>query len=187
MGEVSKASHKTAPRPKKTAFLPPQQSILSKKRTEGIIVIHNGENVTPEALNPLTYEGARERKVDVHNIRSTEDLKPETRAFTQSTSQFHTELHRQTLQAETLFPQSYVSASFVDDVVIEPEKKDSRSVSIMGDETESPRAEALIEDTPKKYPTHISLILKETSTTIIFEVPSKTVEKNTDEGITSVF
>lgn len=166
-------------------FVPPK-SILSSKQTGAFRIIKEGEDVTPEPLNPLrSPEGAKEQKISAYELtgdptQSAADLK----IFqTQSISRFQTELHKQTLQGHSQFQQSYISSEYADDVIIEPERKESPSGSIVIEEDEQRLGIVPgVDISPKSMPTHISLILAETPTFFLLDLPSKTVEKNTPEG-----
>ncbi|KAK4876062.1 hypothetical protein RN001_012484 [Aquatica leii] len=162
----------------------PIKSILSKKQTGEIKIHYEGEDLTPETLNPLLNEGCKLKELSTI-IQKKIDEKAATAdaaMFSQSTSRFHTELHKQQMYAESVFRQSY-NASFVDDVVIEPERKLSIALSSIDKEEETPIVElSEIPSIVLQMPSHISLLLKETNTFYLLDLPSKTVEKGSEEG-----
>ncbi|KAF5298180.1 hypothetical protein FQA39_LY02604 [Lamprigera yunnana] len=176
---TAKSNKKEVVQHQKTPF----KSILSKKQTGGINVTYEGEDVTPEPLNSLLNEGCNLMKVD-SALKKTDSktTTSDTKIFIQSTSRFHTELHKQQVYAETIFLQSY-RASLIDEVFIDPECKISLSITSADKKDDEAIPEVFEYRTSySKMPSRISLLLKETNTIYIFELPSQTVNKNSEEA-----
>ncbi|KAF5306983.1 hypothetical protein FQR65_LT07206 [Abscondita terminalis] len=174
---VAISTEKTALKQQKS----PIKSILSKKHIETIKVIYDDEDLTPETLNPLLNEGCLVKELGATILKKLEEKTSATDSalFSQSTSRFHTALHKQQIYAETVYRQSY-HESFIDEVVIDPERK----LSTSSDENEEERQfESHAEYTSViKMPSHINLLLKETTTFYLLDLPSKTVDRDSEEG-----
>ncbi|KAK5645037.1 hypothetical protein RI129_006337 [Pyrocoelia pectoralis] len=157
---------------------------LTKKKTGVVKVLLDNEDVTPEALNPLLNEATKMVTEIVTHIRTLDEkITADGKLFTQSTSRFHSELHKQQIFADTVFRQSYRTLSLIDEIVIEPERKltlSSESVTKLDDHDNVERG--VVQTALVKMPPHISLLLKETPTIFLLELPSKTVDKNSDEA-----
>lgn len=149
-------------------------------------IILEDEDRTPLPLNPPAYEETQEKQIsstelgDMMGTKSSRSDKSIALFAGQVISKFHTELHHQTVLAQSMFQRSYIGTrSTDDDVVIEADIEESEdsvktySGSIVSD---------LFRYEDKRIPTHITLTLNETSTFYILDLPSSSVDKETDLG-----
>lgn len=138
---------------------------------EQFVILLDGKNVTPKRLNPLSYEKGKERQLsslDITGARSKSSNEVETY---QSNLIFLSEFRQASRGSVTV--QSYADADepmILYDPAAFPVVIDS-NVYIMPQQKD------------EKMPEYVSVVLKETSTEYIFELPSKTADKDTEEGL----
>ncbi|KAB0795109.1 hypothetical protein PPYR_11948 [Photinus pyralis] len=162
----------------------PIRSVLAKRLTGAVKVLLDGEDVTPEPLNPALNEatkGGTEIVTSIRKLDKNKSLTADAKLFTESTTRFHSELHKQQVFADTVFRQSYHTASLVDNIVIEPERKLTLSTDSSSKQDVAIDV-AAVQTAFVKMPSHISLLLKETPTYFLLELPSKTVDKDSEEA-----
>lgn len=151
-------------------------------------IILDDEDRTPLSLVPLTYDETQEKLIsssELGDAGKSSRSEKSIAVFGQVMSKFHTELHHQTIMAQSMFQRSYIGTrSTDDDVVIEADIEESEpsvktySASIISDAL-------LYED--KRIPSHISLTLNETPTFYILDLPSSSVDKETELGKKNIY
>lgn len=122
--------------------------------------------MTPKPLNPLYYERGRERQISTYDMSGMQVSKSsvEMDMFQQST--MHQSMIRQYSRKSTVQEDTNEYGIIIDPTIA----RYPSYTSVDGQKKE------------EKMPAHVSLILKETPTYFIFELPSKTAEKDTEEG-----
>ncbi|XP_068898446.1 dynein axonemal intermediate chain 4-like isoform X2 [Tenebrio molitor] len=149
-------------------------------------VIYEGVDVTPVYLNPYLYEGGKERQISImDNLTKENSFMLQRSSLNRVDSQkFQTNLllQKQEIETATLTHRSIVtSAYFGDDIVIPAisiTSKSEYSADFVEEDVESVGEEPV----EQAIPEHISLILKETATIFLLDLPSATVPKASDEA-----
>ena len=147
-------------------------------------VLYGGKDVTPKPLNPLSFKEGKERQLSVLNIVGKGNVTQSSfsgstfRIYSRTSfSRLQTELHLQSILAESAFQQSFLTGTFVDYMTLEPERGKSVASDIIGFEEEY-----YVEE-PSEMPSKITVVLVETPTIFIFDIPSCTAYKDTEEGM----
>lgn len=149
-------------------------------------IIFQDEDLTPQPLNPIGGDDTLEKQVTLSDLGAGETgVKTSMSARSlsifagQNLSRFHTELHNQTVGAQSYFQHSKITTAGDEDLILGDDVEDSEgstktySGSVVSD---------LFRYEDKKIPTHITLTLAETPTFYILDLSSSTVEKDTEEG-----
>ncbi|CAH1156209.1 unnamed protein product [Phaedon cochleariae] len=164
--------------------------ISPKRKTLPLpIILRDGVDVTPKPLNPEIFTGGRERQLSVYDIGLERD-RLETRASrshsqslnvfrTQSTVRFKPEYGKTRDDSNQYRGSVSQGSNFFDPIIsdIEDEQASISNISVPLEPSKE-----IQEDRVKKIPSHISLILTETNTFFILDMPSCTAIKDTDEG-----
>ncbi|XP_063921655.1 dynein axonemal intermediate chain 4-like [Zophobas morio] len=160
--------------PKQKSVPPPRQ----------VIITVDGKDVTPMPLNPYLFEGGRERQISIlDNLTKDQSfmLQPHHSSLGRVDSQkFQTNLllQKQEVESAAFTHRSIVtSAYFGDDIVIPA----FGSVVSYSDDTSVDVEEAEAFHEPA-IPDHISLVLKETDTFFLLDLPSCSVSKDSEQA-----
>ncbi|CAG9829255.1 unnamed protein product [Diabrotica balteata] len=171
---------------KKRSFTGSRRPILvttRRRTTQDLSILHEGKDVTPKPLNPEVYSEGKERQISVYEIgeRYSEYKISESVSLaitrSQSTVRFKHELDKQHHQSSIQYKGSVpfdASDYYLGIFVIPESHSDIRSTSTIEEEIKP-----II---MKPMPTTISLILKETPTFFVLDLPSCTAIKDTEEG-----
>lgn len=155
-------------------------------------IIVDGIDQTPKPLNQCLFKGGKERQLSVYEValdrHGAVDHKTSRStsisAFkTQSTVRFKADFDK--LAAEIGGSPIGASISYgsnITDLVYTPELSFETEDSESLQSTEVSEADEPAKMESKKLPTHISLILSETETFFLLDIPSSTSEKDTEEG-----
>ncbi|XP_023025428.1 dynein axonemal intermediate chain 4 isoform X2 [Leptinotarsa decemlineata] len=163
--------------------------VTTKRKTlPNVSIFHDGIDVTPKRLNPEIFTGGRERQISVYDISvdRTERSDGKTSRNTslnlfksQSTVRFKQELEQHYTTNSTQYKGSITyGANYFDVFLLENIEDDQ---SLVSSDATGLSEEEIITDM-KKLPTHISLILRETNTFFLLDLPSCTSLKDTEEG-----
>lgn len=126
----------------------------------------NGKNVTPKPLNPLSYEKGRERQISLLDMGCTRS-KSSNELDTYQSNVLYSDMRQ--FSRKSVTQQSYFEST----IVLETAGQISDINSIYN-------MMPIIKE--EKMPEYVSIVLRETSTEFIFELPSKTADKDTNEG-----
>lgn len=142
------------------------QIAKEKPPREKYAIIVAGKNVTPKPLNPLSYEKGKERQISLVDI--TDRAASKSFLEVQPVSHIFSEFAFSRKSATTIIHSTMESTLTFDTVFnVDGEEPFVVYTPVVKDE---------------KMPEYVSVILKETSTEYIFELPSKTADKDTEEG-----
>lgn len=148
----------------------------------------DNEDVTPLPLQPIIYEEGQEKQIGVYDmnesaLRSSRSEKSVNVFFgPQNMSKFQTELHNQTLEAQSMLPKSHFTTTLnVDDdvLLIESDYNLSEASEDVYELIEEAKPDILEES---KVPTQVTIVLTETPTFYILDWPSSTALKGSEEG-----
>ncbi|KAG5897481.1 hypothetical protein JTB14_031106 [Gonioctena quinquepunctata] len=162
--------------------------VSKQKVVHNLNIYYADKDVTPKRLNPEIFTGGRERQLSVYEIgldkvdRADGSI-PLNHSFnvfkSQSTVRFKQELEQHVARSSTQYTRSISTGSNYFDIFIVDDFEDQAS-------TVSSQRARLSEDESapdmKKIPTHISLVLRETNTFFLLDLPSYTSIKDTEEG-----
>lgn len=140
-----------------------------------------GEDVTPQPLNPYVFEEASEKQLSVFELSDsglaqTRSDKEVNIFGQQHLSQLVSQIYNQSITDTSGFMQSHITCNF-DDISI-----DDYATSDYSARTVQSLASSESRDNKYRLPTHLSLSLVETETFFILDLPSSTAIKDTDEG-----
>ncbi|XP_050295299.1 dynein axonemal intermediate chain 4-like [Anthonomus grandis grandis] len=173
-----------------SGFLPPgkPKTILRSFRPAALNIVYEGKNLTPKQLNPEVYRLAKERQLGVYGDDGSALSWKESSSTAgvydapKSTLRFKTEMGDTTVQGSVFRAGSGFEAAL--DVSIPTEltvATDTRSET--SQEVDIVKSIDSLEGYEmQKAPTHVSLILSETNTNFILDIPSCTALKDTEEG-----
>lgn len=192
----------------KRKSLPPNTKVkpilvTTKRKTviPGLTIIEGNKDVTPKPLEPELFTAGRERQISVYDISGEKQVQlggsissqqPEFR--TQSTVRFRAPESERFTQLESTMHKTSASCFSVDlsYLSIDPLISDTMAAEKGGGSTpsESEETVGLFETEEEdsdilsqiQYPEHVSLVLRETDTHFLLDIPSVTAEKDTDEG-----
>lgn len=136
---------------------------------EKYVIFLDGKNVTPKPLNPLSYEKGKERQISLLDIGSARSRSSSDAEYIYPSNMLFSELRQSSKKSVTA--RSNVESTTLYEA---PE----RTSTIM-----ESRCNVLPITKEEKMPEYVSVVLRETSTEYVFEMPSKTAIKDTDEGI----
>lgn len=168
--------------------------VTGKRKTTALTsVLVEGKDVTPKPLNQNLFTGGKERQLSVYEVSLDRHGGVDHKAShstswsafkTQSTVRFKTDLDKLAGDIGSVLGGSISCGTYNDffqanDLSIETEDSDKHSESIPSTEASEDEAGKM---TVIKMPSHVSLILSETETFFVLNIPSSTVEKDTEEG-----
>lgn len=147
-------------------------------------VLYSGRDVTPKPLNPLSFKEGKERQMSVLNVVGRGNVTQSSysgstfRIYSHTSfSKLQTELHLQSVLALGGFQQSFIASTSIDYMTLEPERGKSTISDIIGYEEEE------VVEKPLEMPSKIKVTLVETPTIFIFDIPSYTVYRDSEEGM----
>ncbi|ERL94430.1 dynein axonemal intermediate chain 4 [Dendroctonus ponderosae] len=170
-----------------SSLTPGKPKTILRGKSMAFTVYYDGKNMTPKPLNPELYHLAKERQLGTYEELSTlswgdsGSTMGNTFDAPRSTLRFRTEM------AENTTVGSYFRGDSIDlfepvvvrDLLTELDTEAARLESsevVVGSSFDSITGQKM------KAPTHISLVLSETETTFILDIPSCVALKDTEEG-----
>ncbi|KAJ8941223.1 hypothetical protein NQ318_015655 [Aromia moschata] len=159
---------------------------LSHAGIRGLLLFDEGKDVTPKPLNAEVYTAGKERQINVYEVTGTDRLDATVSGSvslnifkSQSTARFRTDLDKQIDHSGQYKGSLSYGSNLIDNFIIDLSSQKS-SETIETFQTNSEDSE--VKEDMKQTPTRISLILSETNTFILLDIPSCTVIKDSDEG-----
>lgn len=147
-------------------------------------IIQDGKDVTPRCLDPSIFIGGRERQISVYDITYDRHEKVESDTFSliksQSTVRFKQTEYEKFAAGSPFKTSTTFSYGPSTSPLYSQTFSDSENASDSAIEAES--QDYLITLSEMKYPEHVSLVLSETETFFLLDIPSVTAEKYSDEG-----
>lgn len=159
-------------------------------------IILDGRDLTPKSLSQNLFTGGRERQLSVFELaldrHGAVDHKTSRStsisAFkTQSTVRFKADFEKLAAEIENSpiglsisYGSNITDLIYTPELSFETEDSDKRSESLQSTEVSEVDEPSKMES--KKSPTHVSLILSETETFFLLDIPSSTAEKDSEEG-----
>lgn len=170
--------------------------VTGKRRPTGVPtnIIFNGVDVTPRSLDPNIFTGGKERQISVFEIgldrhgvdRKTSHSTSFSAFKTQSTVRFKTDFvdklptdFGSVIGGSTSIESTFQDFAQTPELSVEIEDSEKKSDSTHSELSE----EEALKMTIKKFPSHVSLILSETETFFLLDIPSTTAERDTEEGL----
>ncbi|XP_076266872.1 dynein axonemal intermediate chain 4-like [Rhynchophorus ferrugineus] len=159
---------------------------ILRSKSIPVTIIRDGKNMTPRHLNPNIYSMCRERQISVYEDVSLSGKVSSSLAgggyetVTKSTLRFRTEVQTGTtfqgsiFHGSTAFLEQIAGADLIDGI-------DAQITQSESDVSDNVSQECLVTKM-QKAPPFISLVLSETSTFFILDIPSSTAIKDTEEG-----
>lgn len=168
--------------------------ITAKRKGALTSLIVDGKDVTPKPLNQNLFTGGKERQISVFEVPQDrhgavlEHRASRSTSFsafrTQSTVRFRTDFDKLGVEIGSVAASASITSTFTDliytpDLSVETDDSEKHSVSSLSTEV---CEDDIIKMETRKMPSHVSLTLSETETFFLIEIPSSTVEKDTEEG-----
>ncbi|XP_044271436.1 dynein axonemal intermediate chain 4-like [Tribolium madens] len=159
------------------------KTILTAPKYQVVPVIFDGQDVSPISLNPYVFEGGRERQISIMDNLTKDSFMLHHHSLSRVESQkFQTNilLQKQEVETATYTHRSIVTSAYFGDEILLPDvsirSKSEFSQEIVYDE-------GSVDGRPElPIPEHISLILSETETIFLLDLPSCTVSKASEEA-----
>ncbi|XP_045473583.1 dynein axonemal intermediate chain 4-like [Harmonia axyridis] len=185
-GFAKKLLSGTVPVRSSLSSIKPKTGILLRSKAIDYNVYYNGQDVTPKPLNQQIFKAGRERQLNVVNMSGMETsstLKSDMSNQLQNKSassagRFKTEIH--TLDFNRSFLGNTIDDTFILQSAITDTNTESDRV-LEGSDIKSDVEDKAREVIP--IPNNISLILNETETFVILDLPSVTEIRDTPEGL----
>lgn len=173
--------------------------VTPKRKTETYLqIVYNGRDCTPKPLSSEIFTGGKERQLSVYDIGTEKFILDPTLSRsaslnvfkTQSTVRFKTDVGKTQVDSSNHYKGSKASESgFFDVFITDLSSEDRTSSSKLSGSLETVGTSAGTlpseDDSPKvmkELQTHVSLILRETNTFFLLELPSSTAIRDTEEG-----
>ncbi|KAL1508970.1 hypothetical protein ABEB36_003782 [Hypothenemus hampei] len=168
---------------KKTGLQSGRPRTILRSKSVAIQLIHDGKNMTPKPLNPEVYQLTKERQIGIYEDTSNLSWRDSTSApattyeTPRSTLQVRTEIAESTYGGSIFHGSIDITDPLISRDFFESEDFERESSS----EMVAHSGESLTSDKMKPAH-HISLVLSETNTTFILDIPTCIALKDTDKG-----
>lgn len=180
----SRSPEKFPPAPQKKALRKSGTQFRLSRRVNRVQVYFNGENVTPRTIPTACFKAAKERKIAESDVQFSGTIATLNRTMIQASKVFANSSYTHVGRTTSAFitfggvstlqeTASEVITGYVDATSTTSPNIDDMQFPAEIKEFESPRV---------PMPEFVSLVIQETETEILLDLPSSTVEKDTPEG-----
>ncbi|XP_030761738.1 WD repeat-containing protein 78-like isoform X1 [Sitophilus oryzae] len=157
---------------------------ILRSKSVAVNVIYEGKNVTPRHLNPNIYSMGKERQITVYDESSLSGKASGTVVTlpsdtTKTSLRFKTEMQTGTTFQGSIFHGTY---GFLEQLA-QADLTESTGQPSTRTESDVFPSSVSLSDKMQRTPAHVSLVLSETDTFMILDMPSCTAVKDSEEGI----